>query len=327
MKILELFCYLRLLLFFLVGCTHEEGAELTFDEALKNAQEERTYEIMESLSNSIGTWSVTELSLPMTIGQDSTREQLGIELSQADLEIFKDYSVQLGQEIYMINDIAIKDYEWYLDKFRQGPYFAEGLIVELEYVNAEEDKKFSICIAENEMYLFSYAYGFYSVVRKDKESNVSIGEIEESVFDRLSNAYIKRYGDIESQLDSMCGVWEGKKYSFTDDLAKLEGTYGMEMKWENEAKLVIDFEGKELETKLLEVFSTGSYTEEAYCELLNVPSQVRPYLRQYSEGYILHLKQDEKDIYIALSKVDLEQKKIEKKMEIFIEEELYSFQQ
>lgn len=89
-------------------------------------------------------------------------------------------------------------------------------------------------------------------------------------------------------------------------------------------RFVIVFEGEEIEAKLVEVFSTGSYTEEQCIELLEVPSQIQSYLKLYSEGYILHLKQKENDIFVAVSKEDLELEEQERKMNMFINEELYS---
>lgn len=306
---------------------NEKDTEKTYsyeiERAFELAQENRIQEVAASLSKSIGKWSVKELILPMAIGQDSTRSQLGMELSQTDIEIFKDFSVQLGEERYTVHDIAIRDYEWYLDRLRQGPYFAEGLIVELYYVN-EEDKRFSICLAENEMYLFSYACGFYNVVSQVTDPNVMPEELEGNVLDMLKEAYRKRYGDIESQLESMCGTWIGEKYSFSDELVKLVGKYDMELQYRNE-KFVIVFEGEIIETKLVEVFSTGSYTEEQCIELLEVPSQIQSYLKLYSEGYILHLKQKENDIFVAVSKGDLELEEQERKMKILINGELYNF--
>lgn len=303
-----------------------QDSENNLIEALDIAQDERIQELATILSECIGEWSVQELILPMAIGQDSTRGQLGMELSLVDIEIFNNYSVKLEEEIYTVHDISIKDYEWYLDRFRQGPHFAEGLIVELEYVNIEEDKRFSICIAENEMYLLSYAYGFYTVVRQDEKTSVSIGEIEKSILDKLSNAYIKRYGDTECYLKNICGVWEGKKYSFADEWVKVEDDYELELQYKNEMQLLIVFEEKEIEAELQKVYSTGSYTEERYFELLDIPQEIRPYLRLYSEEYFIHLKQNEEDIYIVLSKGDSQQRDYEKKMEIYIEGELYSFQ-
>ena len=174
------------------------------------------------------------------------------------------------------------------------------------------------------MYLFSYACGFYNVVSQVTDPNVMPEELEGNVLDMLKEAYRKRYGDIESQLESMCGTWIGEKYSFSDELVKLVGKYDMELQYRNE-KFVIVFEGEKIETKLVEVFSTGSYTEEQCIELLEVPAQIQSYLKLYSEGYILHLKQKENDIFVAVSKGDLELEEQERKMKILINGELYNF--
>lgn len=305
---------LILLQFILVSCMSQNN---TYNSSIdfSNAQNHRIDELAELLEQSIGRWKCEELIVPMAIGQDSTRNQLGIELQGMTLEISEDYTVTLEDEAFVIQDVIVRDYGWYLEKLRQGPYFAQGLIVEV--VMIADEKSFSVCIAENTTFLLSYAYGCYSM---SAEGERNTRKLSNSVVSLLEDAYTYRYGISQQHESSLFGDWNVKKNVYSKDgHLMLDGNYTMEIRNVGDSRIHINCDDISIDVSIDEVVSIGEYTEEQYWEIQGLSDMF-----MYEECYAIKMNTGSQQVFLVITKPDSQKTDTRVKLKLCIDGEVWS---
>ena len=290
------------------------NTEILFEDAYNL----RIEELLSNVSSYVGDWECAELILPMAIGQDSTRDLLGIDLEGQSISINEDLTVTIGEEVFVIADIAIRDYGWYLSNFRSGPHFAEGIVAEVFYENG--DKHFSICYAENGMWLFSYAFGFYEVKAKELY-NVDLTASEELVT-LFGDAYRARFAAGSFVADNVCEEWVGRKYQFYDDVTTLEGNYSLTLSSKGTEWNLI-FEGESMDCSPDRVIVTNYYMQEKHLQDIGIPSEIIEKLTIYEEAYVCILQQDQQEILLVLPMTDKESVSEEYEINLFLDGEIY----
>lgn len=311
------------------GCGSNRISVTELQSVIQEAQNKRVQELTDCLEQYIGEWECDSLFFPLTIGQDSTREQLGIELSGAEFQIREDYSVELNDEEYEILSVDIRDYSWYIDAYCQGPSFAEGLIVEITYKERQEGReRFSICVAENGIYLCSYAYGYYNVQEKNSGSETEKIELNQEMEDRVNEAYERRYGEASEYLENICGEWQGGKYIVSEEgYGRIEGIHTMEIRVLDSSQIEFCFDGNIMENELVEVIATGYFTQEQYKQAwaISDPNKKEMDMGIYTEGFVIQLKEKDTPIIMVLTRIDYADVygDCELKMKLYYNEDIY----
>lgn len=263
-----------------------------------NAQEDRINELAESMEQYIGCFECGELVRPMAIGQDSTRNQLGIDLTDTFIEICSDFSVQINNQKYEIENIAAGDVAWYLDAFRIAPNFMEGQIIEVFYKNGSD--RFSICFAENGIYPLSYAYGFYDVKNLKKNEKMS----ERNISQDIRKAYQQQYGTVEEQIALICGVWNGKKILTEGIHRKLVGEYEFEIRVDKNSGYIVLLNEDPIEFQVENVECCGEFSEGEFLRANGVFEEDVQYMSTRRESFAIALKEEKEQVIILLPQYD-----------------------
>lgn len=276
-----------------------------FTTALTEAQERRIDELVANMQQYIGVWKCEQLVQPMVIGQDSTRSQLGIDLLGVNIEILDDFTARVDGEAYDIFLIEIGDDAWYMDGIRSSPQYAKGSIVEICY--HKEAKSFSVYFAENGLSFCSYAYGYYSAQRVDNRENNDIELSANSILGMVKEAYCKRFGEVEQQLDQLYRSWHGYECVREEDIIKNVGDHTLDIHV-NDEEIELLFDGESLAIEQPQVISASAWPEitEHFLMNLGIPLQDCELLRLYRENYIIVLNQQDIPVVVVIPKPEQE---------------------
>lgn len=286
-----------------------------FTNALTEAQDKRIGQLTQDMKQYIGSWKCQELIMSMAIGQDSTRSLLGIDLLDANVEIFDDFTARVNGEDYDITDVMVTDQSWYYSGLAIVPQHTAGLIVEIFYQH--NDKLFSAYFAENGLSFCSYAYGYYSAKRVDDLNGSEEAHKGEDVGSRVADMvrafYLERYGEPNQQLTKMLGPYHGYECVVQENMVAYEGNHTLEISLED-GNIQVFFDEEALGTEQVQVFSSISlsymqgpdlvYIPDPYLQELEIPDEDRKLLKAYREHYIIVLGSGEMPTILLVEKYD-----------------------